>query len=1368
MYRILILLLAALTLIPRQAEAQQFKYIQPSDGLSDRRVLEIKKDGNGHVWFLTYTGLDRYDGKEFKHYMVDEESENTTFYSEHNKLETDSLGGLWFICERGKTFKYNQAQDCFEQIFTPSPNDSINNVRLTVMTPDNEIWYFMGTRIRRYNIGEGMCSEIKVDESHKNVTSLTPTGDKNEYYVGSDHGICHMVRQDNKLVHIRNIIPDSIIKNPDKVYLQPSLQRIFAAGKDDGLLIHDLVLNKPEHRFAHFADLIVTDIVPLDEESTLIATQGAGVFRYLHHQGKMDLFFAVQEEKPNGMNGDNVRDLHVDEKGRVWMAVYPLGVTVFDHRSPAYEWHKTQPGEPQSLLNNQVNDIIQDSDGDIWYATSAGISLFRMADSTWTHFLHDHRKVSADEPSTARKTGYSNEHAWGNTFLAVCETRPGIIAAGGYMTGIYTIDKKSGKLSRVRGKTPIGYTPEETPRSNYIRAIYKDNQGKIWTCGDAYLGCTDMQSGNYRIYDFGFDVTCIEPTDSNRFYVGTGNGLFLLHPETDSICRLNVGIPSLHVNDLYCHPDGTLYIGTNRSGLLVVRKDGTCSQFHQQNSSLMANNVYTIVPDGEDHLVLSTGAFIARMETATCRFVNWTSDQGLPQTTFNPRAGIKTTDGDLIFGSNDGAIRWASTIKLPKEIEARLVVNGITIEGRNITTIDKLLPDEFDNFNTLKRLQLSHSRNHLAVCLGDISYDVPHYTEVMWRMADCEDTIWNQTDKEGWLHLQHLTPGTYKLQAKLVAQEDRRTLDSHELIIEVTHPVWMVWQAQLAYLIILLWLIGLLALCIYRLIATIRHGKRKEHLMKHWVGHARKSAKMATEPINIITEEEQLTERGSHHLNLIRRNIFQYCRMLEQTANLTGTQPDGKQETATRHQVSQMVREYIEWITPMTEPRGITIKHNHIGEDELVCTNRKLADLAVYSLAAYLLEKVPEKGELTINTVVRETEWNIVLYCPCPQTIAQDPYSKELLDTIRHILQQRGGTLNYAENMRTISVTMPQHSQPAGDETTDEDKADTLPEEYIPLPNLKRTYDPQRIRGTVLLVEHDPEVRNLLVGYLSDEWNMLTANNAHTAMALLHNFVINAIIVDSKFPRYAGHYFTTLLKTNYKTRWIPLVLIDGSESSHGMAAGFEQPADHYLHTGLDCKNIRRTLENIIDMQQKPEMLHTEVHQKQDDEDDDEEDLEEPETTIAPEPEEEEDNRLSLDDIWNGEGLQSEEMPEPDNGETELQESDLQAKDQEFLKQVKGHLLKHLTEEEFGAEQLGLLMDIPSTTLLVRVKALTGNSLATLQKNLRMEKACEMLVGGEHNITEISEQLGFNDVKYFREVFKRHYGMSPSDFIKRHE
>lgn len=50
--------------------AQTYKYIGVEDGLSNRRIFSIKKDSTGYMWFLTNEGMDRYNGKEIKHYRL--------------------------------------------------------------------------------------------------------------------------------------------------------------------------------------------------------------------------------------------------------------------------------------------------------------------------------------------------------------------------------------------------------------------------------------------------------------------------------------------------------------------------------------------------------------------------------------------------------------------------------------------------------------------------------------------------------------------------------------------------------------------------------------------------------------------------------------------------------------------------------------------------------------------------------------------------------------------------------------------------------------------------------------------------------------------------------------------------------------------------------------------------------------------------------------------------------------------------------------------------------------------------------------------------------------------------------------------------
>ena len=59
----------------------------------------------------------------------------------------------------------------------------------------------------------------------------------------------------------------------------------------------------------------------------------------------------------------------MDDEERIWMANYPIGITIQNNRYPSYKWIKHSVGNKQSLINDQVNSIIEDSEGDLWYGT---------------------------------------------------------------------------------------------------------------------------------------------------------------------------------------------------------------------------------------------------------------------------------------------------------------------------------------------------------------------------------------------------------------------------------------------------------------------------------------------------------------------------------------------------------------------------------------------------------------------------------------------------------------------------------------------------------------------------------------------------------------------------------------------------------------------------------------------------------------------------------------------------------------------------------------------------------------------------------------------------------------------------------------
>ena len=98
------------------------------------------------------------------------------------------------------------------------------------------------------------------------------------------------------------------------------------------------------------------------------------------------------------------------------------GITIYSELYPAYTQLRHSPDRSNSLIDNRVNAIFEDSDGDIWFATSNGISCYSAGRNLWTNYITANSK---DTPNDNR------------IFISLCETTPGIIMVGGYMSGIY-------------------------------------------------------------------------------------------------------------------------------------------------------------------------------------------------------------------------------------------------------------------------------------------------------------------------------------------------------------------------------------------------------------------------------------------------------------------------------------------------------------------------------------------------------------------------------------------------------------------------------------------------------------------------------------------------------------------------------------------------------------------------------------------------------------------------------------------------------------------------------------------------------------------------------------------------------------------
>jgi len=66
----------------------------------------------------------------------------------------------------------------------------------------------------------------------------------------------------------------------------------------------------------------------------------------------------------------------------------------------------------------------------------------------------------------------------------------------------------------------------------------------------------------------------------------------------------------------------------------------------------------------------------------------------------------------------------------------------------------------------------------------------------------------------------------------------------------------------------------------------------------------------------------------------------------------------------------------------------------------------------------------------------------------------------------------------------------------------------------------------------------------------------------------------------------------------------------------------------------------------------------------------------------------------------------------------------------------------------------------------RFKQATGDSPLIYLQKLRVAAAKRMLEGNHRSMQEISFAVGYQDVAFFRSLFQRHTGISPSEYRER--
>lgn len=118
---------------------------------------------------------------------------------------------------------------------------------------------------------------------------------------------------------------------------------------------------------------------------------------------------------------------------------------------------------------------------------------------------------------------------------------------------------------------------------------------------------------------------------------------------------------------------------------------------------------------------------------------------------------------------------------------------------------------------------------------------------------------------------------------------------------------------------------------------------------------------------------------------------------------------------------------------------------------------------------------------------------------------------------------------------------------------------------------------------------------------------------------------------------------------------------------------------------------------------------------------------------------------------------------------EAEEQQHNSPDEQFLSKAIDCVKQHISDADYDREQFASDMCVSSSTLYNKLRALTGQSITSFINSIRLKEACRIM--RQHpdiKMTELSMEVGFNTPKYFAKLFKKEFGMLPSEYLEKGE
>lgn len=1312
------------------------------NGLSNNSVNYVFKDHYGFMWFGTDDGLNRYDGYGFKIFRNNNYDPASLVHNRVSCLAEDNSGALWVGTKRGLSI-YDQYSSKF---ITPSFISTISKKKEIVTRTINTIKLdpsgnvFVGTLKTGLLIKEGSAKLKQVEFKGKNgkvspysVNAITFLNRK-VWLVIENYGLYTYDYKKGRLQ-----LQDASISNSNCMISNGTTLWI---GSGNGLRKYN-VANKQKIYYGKKAGgLLASRVMDLSFHGTelWIATDGGGVNKLDVITGRFNNI--TSKPQRNTLTSNAVMSIYRDNENRTWLGTLRGGVNIIDIKKNKFTTIFHSPFNNNSIVSDFVFSFCEDTHHNLWVGTDgSGISI-------WNRKKNNYRSIT-HQPD-------DNSSISNNNITSIVKDDSDVIWVATFGGGINKYNDKTNTFERY---PCINKNRED----KNIWKLFKDSNNDIWagTCfGSELTYKLNRKTQRFEAFDpkFKYVITFGEDKSGNLWF-GTESGQLV---RIDSQ-KGNHKVYNLkhQVRAIYSDKAGNFWVGVQYTGLLKFDPKNEKFDVFTESEGLCNNSVLNIQEDDKGNLWLSTFSGISKFNYKNRKFTNFYKADGLQSNQFSFNASFKLSTGELLFGGirgfnifNPEDVR--SNSNLPKTLITGIRINNIPIEREEYFKPQK-------SIYSINELVLPYDKAVISVDFATLEYSSSDKISYAYYLQGW-DHIWNYSGQSRTANYSRLREGEYLLRIKSTNPEGLWAGNERVLKLIVLPPFYRTWWAYSLYLIITM--AAIYCYNRYRIrqaelkyavqianINTENERKLNEKKISFFTNIAHEFRTPLTLIINPI--KELFYSKGKsvdvNDLSGVYRNTRRLLSLVDQLLLFTRAESGEDKLKVVKFNLYNLCQEVYLCFANQGRFKKIDFKFTCGSEEIEIFGDREKIEIAIFNLISNAFKFTPEGGQILFSVTESDDEVQIKVKDTgqgIPADVGERLFERFYqvagenvsfqsgfgigLFLVKNFITSHKGEVTY-ESISGVGTEFKIKLLKGKEYLNKAYIYENIPESPLLVDSLlasggtDETYIAEDYHLTdnsdidyllseqlsILIIDDNMDIRNYIRKIFGKSYNILEAENGNEGLQTAQKFSPDIIISDVNMPGLNGIEVCKRIKENAAMNHIPVILLTSSIESEVKLKGIECGAADYITKPFETEILTARVLNILKSRNTLQQY-----------------------------------------FYNHITLQSDNLK-------------ISPEYKEFFNKCISVIEKHLLVPTFSAKSFSIELGMSYSNLNKKVKIISGRSINEFIRFVRLRKAAEILINSDCNVNEAAFDVGFNDIKYFREQFSKLFGMKPSEYIRKY-